>query len=528
MNWARQQHLLLLVLAASLGVTFLLWRHEQQNAASAMQTQLDAELRNASARITQRMVAYEQMLRGVQGLFGSTENVGRKAFQTYVESLQLGADFAGIEGIGISLTVPHAQKNRHVDTLRQQGFPEYAIKPEGERDIYAPITQFEPFIGRNRRALGFDAFATTTHRAAMKQARDSGNAAITGKIRLITQNETEIGPGFVMFLPIYKNGSAHDSIDTRRANLLGWVFAPFQMSSLMASLYGEPALATEIEIYDGVDLSDRTRMYGSATADTKSAGERLEATEYIQIAGHTWTLVICTRPGFGVDKSQLIGISGIGLSLLLTLLTWQQLSGRMRALALARRITQELRESETRFRRMAQYDVLTDVPNRALFGDRLQQAITQARRDQTRLALMCIDLDKFKPINDTFGHHAGDLVLKATARRMQDCVRESDTVGRIGGDEFAVLLNFVEDKQDALAVAEKIRHALNEPLKLEDGRAVSISSSIGIAIYPEHGSDDAQLSRNADDAMYLAKALGRNNAQFFRPEIALARPGAKS
>jgi diguanylate cyclase (GGDEF)-like protein len=327
-----------------------------------------------------------------------------------------------------------------------------------------------------------------------------------------------------MFLPVYKNGMPRDSVDARRANLLGWVFAPFQMSSLMAGLYGEPALTADVNIYDGVELAAGTLMYGSGNPRSAREGERLEAIEYIQIAGHTWTLVIGARPGFdarvGVDKSRLIGISGIVLSLLLTLLTWQQLTGRMRAIALAGQMTQELRESEARFRRMAQYDALTEVPNRALFSDRLRQAIAQARRDQTRLALMYIDLDNFKPINDTFGHHAGDAVLKAAAKRMQDCVRGSDTVGRIGGDEFAVLLNVVEDQQDALAVAEKIRLVLNEPLQLEGGHLASISSSTGIAIYPEHGSDDSQLSRNADDAMYVAKAMGRNNVQVFNPQTA--------
>lgn len=150
-----------------------------------------------------------------------------------------------------------------------------------------------------------------------------------------------------------------------------------------------------------------------------------------------------------------------------------------------------------------------------MFYDRLQQAIIQAKRDKTRLALIFIDLDRFKQVNDTLGHHIGDLLLKAAADRMQDCVRESDTVGRLGGDEFVVLLHLIEGQQDALLVAEKIRHAINQPLEL-DGQMLIASVSMGVAIYPEHGSDEMQLLLNADRAMYLAKGDGRNRVHLYQ------------
>ncbi len=170
---------------------------------------------------------------------------------------------------------------------------------------------------------------------------------------------------------------------------------------------------------------------------------------------------------------------------------------------------------EDQLAHMAQYDVLTDLPNRTLFSDRLQHAIAQAKRDKTRIALIFIDLDKFKPVNDTLGHHVGDLLLKAVAQRIQSCMRESDTVGRLGGDEFVVLLPTIQDEQDALVVAEKIRAALNQAIELPGNHCLNISSSSGIAIYPDHGADDIELSKNADDAMYQAKEQGRNRVQIF-------------
>jgi diguanylate cyclase (GGDEF)-like protein len=151
-----------------------------------------------------------------------------------------------------------------------------------------------------------------------------------------------------------------------------------------------------------------------------------------------------------------------------------------------------------------------------LFNDRLQQAIVQCRRDRTRLALMYLDLDRFKPVNDAYGHQVGDLLLQEAARRMQGCMRAADTVGRIGGDEFVVLLPSIATEQDALVVAEKLRDALAGGFALAGYPSLHVSASIGIAIHPDHGDDAIGLLKNADDAMYRAKAEGRNLVRLCR------------
>jgi diguanylate cyclase (GGDEF)-like protein len=174
----------------------------------------------------------------------------------------------------------------------------------------------------------------------------------------------------------------------------------------------------------------------------------------------------------------------------------------------------DLKESRQALEHLAQHDPLTGLPNRALFDDRLRQAVSQARRDKTHMALLFVDLDAFKDVNDTCGHHVGDLLLNAAAKRMQACVRHADTVGRMGGDEFVVLLTHVEEDQDAVLVAEKICKALSQPFDL-DGRSLFIGSSIGVALYPEHGSDELTLSRSADAAMYRAKESGGNRVSLF-------------
>jgi len=181
-------------------------------------------------------------------------------------------------------------------------------------------------------------------------------------------------------------------------------------------------------------------------------------------------------------------------------------------------VTRE-KQAEEKMHYLAHYDALTDLPNRTLFTDRLRQALATARRDKAYIALMFLDLDKFKPVNDSFGHDVGDLLLKEVALRVQRCVRESDTVSRIGGDEFIVLLPAIEATQDAMQVAEKILHALCQTFELAEHR-IQISASIGIAVYPEHGGDEKLLTKHADIAMYHAKSDGRNNARLYRPDMA--------
>ena len=180
-------------------------------------------------------------------------------------------------------------------------------------------------------------------------------------------------------------------------------------------------------------------------------------------------------------------------------------------------VTKE-KQAQEQIYHLAHHDILTGLPNRALFFDRLQQSITAAKRGKAYLALMFLDLDNFKPVNDTLGHDVGDLLLKEVAKRLLKCVRESDTIARMGGDEFVVLLPAIEAEQDAILVAEKILSALGQPFDLA-GHGIQTSSSIGIAVYPEHGGNENLLIKNADIAMYCAKRSGRNNMKLYRHEI---------
>jgi diguanylate cyclase (GGDEF)-like protein/PAS domain S-box-containing protein len=178
----------------------------------------------------------------------------------------------------------------------------------------------------------------------------------------------------------------------------------------------------------------------------------------------------------------------------------------------------ERKEREERVRHLAHHDFLTDLPNRVLLSDRVTQAISLAGRSRARVALLFLDLDRFKNVNDSLGHSIGDKLLQEVARRLRTSVRASDTVSRLGGDEFVILVPEVTDPGDVAVLAQKVLEVVSEPYAIEGHELIS-SPSIGIAVYPTDGPDVETLLRNADAAMYHAKESGRNNYQFFTPDM---------
>jgi diguanylate cyclase (GGDEF)-like protein/PAS domain S-box-containing protein len=178
----------------------------------------------------------------------------------------------------------------------------------------------------------------------------------------------------------------------------------------------------------------------------------------------------------------------------------------------------ERKESEETIRRLAYHDALTGLPNRLLFTDRLKMAIARAKRNRQYLAVMMLDLDYFKDINDTLGHHMGDRLLQAVGSRLTELLRKGDTTARMGGDEFLILLPEINNVGVTTTIAQKIVESFQSPFIIDD-RKLHITTSIGIAIYPDASDDVETLIKHADIAMYRAKGSGRNNYQLFTPEM---------
>ncbi len=178
----------------------------------------------------------------------------------------------------------------------------------------------------------------------------------------------------------------------------------------------------------------------------------------------------------------------------------------------------EQHKAEELIRKQAYYDNLTSLPNRFLALDRLSHMLFEAQRNKGHVAVLFIDLDNFKKVNDSFGHELGDKLLVKSAARLQQVIRKEDTIGRLGGDEFIVLLRGINSHYNAIDIAEKLLKSFTSPFKIE-GRELVLTMSIGVAMYPENGDTASDLLRNADTAMYQAKALGRNSYSFFTPQM---------
>ncbi len=181
----------------------------------------------------------------------------------------------------------------------------------------------------------------------------------------------------------------------------------------------------------------------------------------------------------------------------------------------------EQKKNESRIRHQAYHDALTGLPNRLLFNDRLVLGLAQARRSKEKLAIMFIDLDRFKTINDSLGHSVGDLLLQGMSHRLIDCTREEDTVARMGGDEFMVILPRIKQLQDVKQVAAKILDSFRKPLLIE-GHELVVTTSIGISLFPGDGATPDILMKNADSAMYKAKDKGKNKYQFFCADMGVS------
>lgn len=343
-----------LVFGLGLVLTLSLWDWSEHVYESNAKSYFEFRVGQLLESIDKRLETYQQVLHGARGLFAASTEVERQEFYHYVNSLHLNLRYPGIQGVGFSLLVPKADKQRHTHSIRQQGFPNYDIYPGGDRAVYTSIIYLEPFAQRNLAAFGYDMFSEPVRHAAMVYARDHDTIGMSGKVQLVQETDADIQAGFLIYLPVYRNGQPHTTESERRANIVGWVYSPFRIKDFMQGIGGERGGDLHLAIYDGDQMDEQGLMYSDAPR--LRSVQTINTTRKLQVGGHTWTLFIQSEPGLtnwlNHNQSLTILISGVSLSILLALLVREFIS-RGQALAVAEQANRELQESEARFRLMA-------------------------------------------------------------------------------------------------------------------------------------------------------------------------------
>lgn len=331
------------VFGLTLWVSHVITTTESDNA----KVRFDARVHRVQNAIRNRMAAYEQVLRGGVALFNASQQVDRHEWAAYVSSLRIDRTYPGIQGIGFAKRVLPAERDEHIRQVRAEGFPEYTLWPEGERDVYTSIVYLEPFDFRNKRAFGYDMMSQSTRRDAMERARDSGIAAVSGKVTLKQETDAEVQAGFLTYLPVYRTGLPVVTVENRRAALLGYVYSPFRMNDLMRGILGQDELDISLTIHDGTEATEEFLTYTSSEAAENAL---LNRSVTVQLSGRVWSLAIASLPKFDADlnptKSSAILAAGSIIALLLMAVMWLIMNTRDRALGLAHTMTRSLRESE--------------------------------------------------------------------------------------------------------------------------------------------------------------------------------------
>jgi diguanylate cyclase (GGDEF)-like protein len=372
----------------------------------------------------------------------------------------------------------------------------FHVVPPGARPFYCLIVVGEARSPAPTLPAGFDLCAA--NRTPYLDARDSGQT-----------NYSPIKLGEVVALsittPLYRNGVVPPTTEARRATFLGWLGMSVAPGVVLdRALLGHPNTAVTFRYHAGSSSAEFRR--GTARGNVESVTTDLH---------NGWTV---TTSGAVTANSMLhnwdalgLLVAGVVFSILLAVLVYVLATGRLRALRLVHAKTAELRHQ-------ALHDVLSDLPNRALITDRIEQLIARGRRNGTLGAALFVDLDEFKNVNDTLGHAAGDRLLQSVAARLSATLRDVDTIGRMGGDEFVVLIEDASSETAPELVAQRILDVMRQPFELAGAAApMLVTASIGIAVGDRDEPGD--LLRDADVALYLAKAAGKNCYEVFRPEM---------
>ncbi len=309
------------ILAVSLALTSLAYVIAKDFAESRAKQRFEYRAEEVSNAIKERLLVYEQTLQSAVAMIYTHEKIDREKWKTFVDSIKIEKNWPGIQGLGYSIPVEKADKQNHINTIRAEGFPNFTILPEGDREVYSSIIFLEPFDWRNQRAFGFDMWSNEMRRDAMRRARDQGVAATSGIITLVQETETDVQKGFLTYLPTYKNHLVPATVSERREQFVGWVYAAFRAGDLMEGILGgqDPFLA--FKIFDGEKVDSSLLLFESDAKPLGNDSSGSQTIRTLELQGRTWTILFETATNYNAAQAtrspQYVLVGGIIIDLLL-------------------------------------------------------------------------------------------------------------------------------------------------------------------------------------------------------------------
>ncbi len=351
------KYLPLVVLGISLSVLLMQWRLLDQSFHRTAEGVFDEIASDITNRIVNHLHEHEQVLLGGVGLFNAQGEVTRSNWRHYISSLQLDQNHPGVLGVGYSAWLNPSEVAENIRSVRAEGFPEYLIKPEGQRPVYTSIMYLEPFNWRNQRAFGYDMYTEKIRRSAMDKAIDSGLTTVAAKIILVQETDKDRQNGMLMYAPVYRQGAATDTVEHRRKALRGFVYTPLRMNDFIYGTLGKLPRDVAFEVYADTNRSADSLMFSSIHAEKNELPRQYvpEFTREIKVEayGRNWMFYYSSLPAYALrlEKEKSNAVLGISVftSILLALISFLLLNDREKALHLADKMARDARASETRY-----------------------------------------------------------------------------------------------------------------------------------------------------------------------------------
>jgi len=316
-----------------------------------------AECNEVQSSIANRLEDHARILMSGVALFNASTTVTREEWRIFTQSLNVEKQLPGIQGFGYSLAIPRSELSQHIQKIRSEGFPEYHVRPAGEREVYSSIIYLEPFSGRNLRAFGYDMFSEPVRRAAMERARDTNAAALSGKVILVQETDQVVQAGTLMYVPVYRKGMPTETVEQRRAAIIGWVYSPYRMTDLLQGILASSLMLDtpghSVSIYDEVHPSPQNLLFSHTVV---KGDVRYQRQSVITFNGHPWTLCFA-QTGDGLFAIRYLGvwltlIGGVLGTILVCTLFGALLYMQSDAQHLAKSITKNLQKSEESLRQV--------------------------------------------------------------------------------------------------------------------------------------------------------------------------------